>query len=299
MAIFITGATGYIGGSIAQKLIEEGYQVRGLVRDAEKAERLRNKGIEPVMGSLDDKELLILEAKNSDGVINAADSDNREAVESLLDGLYGSDKLFIHTSGSSVIGDDVGGNQLSERIFDQDTPFYVEPEKQARHEIDNFVLSAAQKGVRSVVICNSMIYGTGTGLNPDSVQIPPLVKEAKKDGVVHIVGKGVNRWSNVHIEDVATLYLLALKSAEAGKFYFAENGEASFADIGKAIAYRLNLQEVKSWSVEEATEVWGFAHAHYSFGSNSRVRAKRARAELGWSPKHSSVIDWIKQEMPV
>lgn len=264
-----------------------------------KQTQLKAIGIEPVIGSLDDKERLILEAQRADGVINTADSDHRQAVESLLQGLYGSNKPFIHTSGSSIIGDDVGGNQLSPLIFDEDTPFYIEPEKQPRHEIDNFVLSAATQGVRSIVLCNSMIYGTGTGLNPNSVQIPPLVMEAKREGVVHIVGKGINRWSNVHIEDVATLYSLALKKSPAGKFYFVENGEASFAEIGQAIAHRLNLGEVKAWGVDEATQIWGATHAHYSFGSNSRVRAKRAKTELNWQPKHSSVVEWIENEMPI
>ena len=37
MKIFITGATGYIGGSLAQRLIAEGHQVTGLVRSAARA----------------------------------------------------------------------------------------------------------------------------------------------------------------------------------------------------------------------------------------------------------------------
>ena len=39
--------------------------------------------------------------------------------------------------------------------------------------------------------------------------------------------------------------------------------------------------------------------ARYSFGSNSSVRARRARIELGWSPKHASLVEWIEQEMPI
>jgi hypothetical protein len=29
------------------------------------------------------------------------------------------------------------------------------------------------------------------------------------------------------------------------------------------------------------------------------VRATRARRELGWSPRHSSVLDWIADELPI
>jgi nucleoside-diphosphate-sugar epimerase len=297
MKIFITGATGYIGGSLAHDLLAAGHQVRGLVRSEEKAAKLAALGIEPVPGSLDDRELLAAEARGADAVIQAADSDHRGAIEALVEGLRGSGKPLLHTSGSSVIGDDVGGDALSERIFDEDTPLRVEPDKAARHAIDQLVLGA--EGVRGIVLCNTMIYGTGTGLHPHSVQIPPLVAQARKSGVVRIVGRGVNRWSNVHIADVVALYRLALEKAPAGAFYFVENGEASFAEIGEAIARRLGLGPVQSWTVEEAAREWGMGHARYSFGSNSRVRAKRARRELGWAPAHDSVTQWIEREMPL
>lgn len=298
MKIFLTGASGFIGGSIASDLLQTGHEVRGLVRREESAQRLRAMGIAPVLGTLDDAALLVREAAQADGVINAADSDHGGAVEALLEGLRGSGKPFLHTSGSSVIGDDVRGDALSERIFDEDTPLLVEPKKQARHAIDQAILAAAADGVRSVVLCNSMIYGTGAGLHPDSVQIPPLVIQARKSGVVRIVGKGVNRWSNVHIADVVQLYRLALVGAPAGAFYFVENGEASFAEIGGAIAKRLGLP-LQSWSVDEAAREWSEGHARYSFGSNSRVRAKHARRDLNWAPRHDSVTEWILHEMPL
>jgi nucleoside-diphosphate-sugar epimerase len=299
MSIFITGASGFVGGTVARRLLAAGYSVRGLIRDASKAERLKALGIEPVIGSLEDRSLLTREAQSSEGVIHAADSDHLSAIESLVEGLRGSGKPLLHTSGSSVIGDDALGDHVSESIFDEDTPIIVEPVKQPRREIELRVLAAANEGVRAVVICPSNIYGSGTGLNPRSVQIPFLVDQARKDGVVHIVGRGVNRWSNVHIDDVAELYLLALQKAPAGAFYFIENGEASFGEIGESIARRLKLEPVQSWTVEEAAERWGKVHAHYTFGSNSRVRAKRARRELGWMPLHTSALAWIEEDMPL
>ena len=299
MNIFITGAAGYIGGSVANALLEERHVIRGLVRDPEKVELLAARGVTPVFGNLDDLGLLVCEAQQADAVINTASSDHRASVEALLQGLHGSGKPFLHTSGSSVIGDDVRGNKLSEYVFDEDTPFIVELEKQERHAIDNLILAAATKGVRSIVLCNSMIYGSGTGLHADSVQVPRLVQQASRSGVVRIVGSGVNRWSNVHIHDVAELYRLALEKAPAGAFYFVENGENSYAEIGAAIARRLDLGTVQSWTVEEATREWGEGHARYSFGSNSRVRGRRARRELSWAPMHDSLTQWIEHEMPV
>lgn len=299
MKFFITGAGGYIGGSVAAALLAGGHQLRGLTRSERSAAQLAALGIEPVLGSLDDAGLLSREARLSDGVINTASADHAGAVQALIAGLAGSGKPLLHTSGSSVVGDDARGAFRSTTVFDGEAPLQVNPAKQARRDIDLQVLDAAQQAIRSAVVCPSLIYGVGTGLNPHSVQIPFLVNNARERGTVEIVGPGANVWSNVHIDDVVDLYVLALAKTPASAFYFAENGEASFADLGAALARRLGLPGITSLPPEEAAERWGEPRAYFSLGSNSRVRATRARTELGWAPVHASVLDWITHEMPV
>jgi nucleoside-diphosphate-sugar epimerase len=291
MNVFITGAGGYIGGSVAVALMAQGHRVRGLTRQPASAAQLASLGIDPVIGMLDDAELLVQEARRCDAVINAANSDHASAAQALITGLEGTGKALLHTSGASVVGDDARGGHCSSQVFDGSAPLLVNPAKQARRDIDLQVLNAAQQGVRSVVICPSLIYGVGAGLNPHSVQLPFLVMNARQRGTVEIVGAGANVWSNVHINDVVRLYLLALTKAPAGAFYFAE--------IGAALALRLGMAGVTSLPAELAAQRWGEPRAYFSFGSNSRVRATRARAELGWSPVHASVQDWIARDMPV
>lgn len=297
MKYFITGAGGYIGGSVAVRLLAQGHQVTGLVRDPAKARLLSAAGIVPVLGSLDDHEVLARAAREADGVVNTANADHLPSVQVLLAALAGSGKPLLHTSGSSLVGDDARGNALSQAIFDEETPFVVQPLKQPRHALNQVVLAAAASGVRSAIICPTLIYGQGSGLNAQSIQIPFLVEQARAAGAVRVVGKGLNRWSTVHIDDLSDLYVLALQSATAGAFYFAENGESSFAEIGQAIAERLGLGPVTSIAADEAAQLWGTAKAFYTFGSNSRVRAKRARRELGWTPRHDSAIAWIRGAM--
>ncbi|WP_162601017.1 NAD(P)H-binding protein, partial [Paraburkholderia sp. C35] len=99
MNIFITGASGFIGGSIAAGLVRAGHRVTGLIRNPDHAAELKRLGIEPIVGTLDDRDLLIAQAKAADAVINAASSDHRGAVEALIEGLAGSNKPFLHTSG--------------------------------------------------------------------------------------------------------------------------------------------------------------------------------------------------------
>jgi nucleoside-diphosphate-sugar epimerase len=249
------------------------------------------------MGTLDDAALLADAARAADAVINAASSDHRGCLEALISALMGSGKPLIHTSGSSVIGDHVKGNKASSRVFSDYDELEVAPLKQARRDIDLMVLQASTQNIRSMVICPSLIYGRGSGLNPHSVQLPTLARRAKESGVVQVIGNGANLWSNVHIDDLADLYLLALDKGTAGSFYFAENGENSFGELGQAISDRLKLGQVQSLDADIAAESWGPASAYFTFGSNSRVRAERARCELGWQPNRPSALQWIETEL--
>lgn len=296
---FLTGASGYIGGSVAVGLLGAGHIVRGLARSDATAALLLQRGIQPVLGDLDDLELLSREARASDGVINAASADNADAIHALIEGMKGSGQPLLHTSGSSVIGDEARGLRASEVIFDEDTPLVIAPMKQARRQLDQTVLDASAHGVRSMVVCPSLIYGVGRGIHRESVQIPALVADARAHGVVSVIGAGLNIWSNVHIDDLVDLYLLALQDAPGGAFYFAENGECSFADLAAAIAGRMGLERFRALPPEDAARRWGESKAYYTLGSNSRVRARRARQELGWSPRHDSVLAWIQSEMPL
>jgi nucleoside-diphosphate-sugar epimerase len=294
MRIFITGANGFIGGAVASALIADGHTVRGLVRDQAKAEAVAAHGIEAVLGSLDERALLEAEARAADGVVNAASSDNRGAVEALITGLTGSGKPLVHTSGSSIVGDEAMG-EPSDRIFREETPIVPEADKAARVAIDRLVLAAP--GIRSVVLCNTMIYGHALGAPAESVQIPALVRQAKTSGVARYVGRRLNRWSNVHIADVAALYALAIGKAPAASFMYVESGEESLGDVVRAIAARLDLGAAQSWPAEEAIAAWGREMAVFALGSNSRVRGESAVARLGWAPRHRSITDWITREL--
>ncbi len=296
MNVFVTGAAGFIGGSIATGLVKAGHHVTGLVRSAEQAAELTALGIAPVIGSLDDAAVLTEQAHKADAVINAASSDHRAAVETLLTALQGSNKPFLHTSGSSIVGDASGGKASDVIYFEDNLP---EPtvDKAARVAIDNLILAAAQDGVNSAVICNTLIYGHSLGVQRDSVQLPRLLKQARKSGVVRHVGTGQNIWSNVHIEDVVALYLLALTKNVPGTFYFVESSEAAFVDMTTAIADALKLGKPQDWPLAEAEAEWGYEMANYGLGSNSRVRGKHARELLGWAPKRTSVVQWIRHEM--
>ena len=294
MKIFVTGATGYIGGSIAQRLIALGHQVTGLVRSANKIPPLKERGIEPVLGTLDDAEILAHAADPADAVIHAASADHPASVVTLVSALERSGKTLIYTTGSGIVADSAAGEYPSSVVFTEDTCFEPVPFRRPRVAMIRFVRHAAiDKGVRSIVICPTMIYGRGRGLQPDSDQLPKLMAFSKQLGAGVYFGKGLNRYSNVHLDDLVDLYVLALEKAPAGSFFFAENGDASFKEIAGLISGALEFGgRTVSLNIEDLVRQYGDA-GRYGVTSNSLVSAVNAR-RLGWSPHAPSLAGYFE-----
>ncbi len=298
MKIFITGATGYIGGSLAKFLVDEGYEVYGLVRNKEKMAQIANLGIKPVSGTLEDANILTEYANMVDVVINAADSDHKFSVKTFIQALKGTGKAFLHTSGSSVIGDDAQGQYKNKQIYKDDDPFTPIKIRQERAAINRDVrVSGIETGIRAMVITPPMIYGDTLGVPAVSDQLPKLIEKSKEKSAGIYLGKGVNCWSNVHIKDLVRLYLLAFKKGPSAAMFFAENGELTFLEIAQTVSHALGFNgKTMSWPIKDAINELG-DWARFALGSNSRIQAINARKLLGWQPKEEPLLDWIKSNV--
>ncbi|MBL8534924.1 MAG: NAD-dependent epimerase/dehydratase family protein [Betaproteobacteria bacterium] len=294
MNVFITGASGYIGGSIAARLIELGHEVLGLVRTEQRAREIAAPGLEPVVGDLSDSSVLVHAVRRADAVINAANSDHRPSVDAMLDTMRGSGKTFIQSSGTSIVADLADGEHAGP-VHDETTPVHPLPLRAGRVALNDSVLAASGHGIRGIVVCPSLIYGEGHGLHRDSIQIPWLMDLARKHKAGRHVGPGRNVWSNVHIDDLVDMYVAVLQHAPTGALYYAENGENSMLEAAAAVSRALGFGGItQAMTVDEAVAVWGEGPARYTMGSNSRVRAVRARRELGWLPVRPSLLQYIE-----
>jgi nucleoside-diphosphate-sugar epimerase len=288
--VFVTGASGYIGGAVALRLIALGADVVGLTRTADKAQGLEELGIAPLIGELTDAPLLARAASEADVVVNAANADDSFSVEAFIAALRGTGKRLVQTSGASLVADRADG-EPSDRVFHEDTPVEPLPERAARAVIDRAVLAASHQGIASVVIRPALIHGRGRGLNQVTIRIPMMIELARRTGVSRYVGRGMNRWSSVHIDDLADLYVGAIEHAPAGSLFYAESDEIVVRDLAEAVAGLLGLGPAESWPMSEALPVWG-AKARTSFASNNRISAAKARAMLGWAPtRHGALAD--------
>ncbi|TFK27194.1 NAD-P-binding protein [Coprinopsis marcescibilis] len=230
--IFLTGATGYLGGSILTRLLShplsETFRLTVLVRAPEKATQFRKMGIHAVEGSNTDLELVRKLASNADIVVACTDADDLEAAKAILEGLKERNKAtnrvpsLIHTvsSGTGVLIDDARGMHASDKIYeDLDiSALAAIPRTQPHREVDLQIIDADNEGyVKTYIVLPSLIYGRASGplvdaglQNPRSQIIPQLVHAAISRGRAGVLGKGANICSNVHIAELTSLYILLI-----------------------------------------------------------------------------------------
>lgn len=290
MKVLLTGATGYIGSAVAEALQRAGHEVTGLARSDEAAARLKDKNIRPLRGDLTDAELLSAAAREAGAVIHTAlphgaeaASIDRSAVEAILGPLEATNKPFIYTSGIWVYG------STGERVATEETPLNPTPLVKWRPLHENLALKSSERGVRSVVIRPGIVYGRAGGI------IGGMIDEARRKGVVRFVGAGANRWPQVHVEDLAELYLLALEGAGAGTTFNATSHESvRVREVAEAVARAAGVEgRVESWPLEEARKRLG-AYAD-ALCLDQQVSGKKAEEVLGWQPKALSLLEDLER----
>ena len=285
MQVFLTGASGYIGSAVAEALTKAGHSVVGLARSDAQARMLAARGLGAHRGDLRDPASLAEGARHADAVIHtalAASADtgkvDQAAVEAMAGALAQSNRPFIYTSGCWVVGN------TGDKIANEDTPLAPTPLVAWRPPNEQLVLEASHRGVKGIVLRPAMVYGRGGGL------VAAFVQSAREHGAARVVGDGANRWTFVHLDDLADLYVRALH-ASAGTLLFAAHGEAlRVRDVAEAASRAGGAGgKVETVPVEEARKTMGpFADA---LALDQQISGERAQRMLNWRPQGRSVLE--------
>ena len=289
--IFVIGASGYVGNAICENLNAAGKTVTGLARSSESAAMIRAKGYGAIEADAGDPEAIAELADRFDAtIVSAALPFENEAdfLRALLDRYSGSGRAMIFTSGTAVLSIETPHGEWREENFGEDDPFTAPAWIQVRVDTEDMFRSYADRGVRAMVVRPPLIWGRGA-----SYQIPAIFDSIEKTGSACYRGLGLNLYSNVHVDDLADIYRLALAKGQSGALYHAVAGEANFRSLAEAAAQAMNC-ESRSVDTAEAVEIWGERFAPLFFGVSSRSRAPRTRSELGWKPMYLDVIEDIR-----
>ncbi len=289
MEILLTGATGYIGRSVAEALQKAGHTVVGVARTPEKAKHLEARGVRSVLGDLLKPESIVEAARKAGGVIHTANTNDAGSaqtdatvVRAILKALEGSGKPFVYTSGVWVLG------STGDTVADETIPTHPTPLVAHRPALEQEVLAYKGRGVRTIVIRPAVVFGRGGGM-------PRMLREsAKNTGAAQYVGDGQARWAYVDVDDLAQLYVLAVEKAAPGSLYNAAHGPSyRIDDVAAAASLGAGAGgKTHGTPVEEARKTMGpFADA---LVLDQQISGAKARRELGWTPRAGSVLDDLK-----
>ncbi|TRM56142.1 hypothetical protein BD626DRAFT_576071 [Schizophyllum amplum] len=328
--IFMTGATGYIGGAVLARLLRgqnsQKLHIKALVRDAGKALKLKDFGVEPVMGTLDDAELIEKEASKADVIISAASADHEPSCQAILRGAKTSFRrtamqpIFIHTSGIMSLADNARGMHGTDTIYDDADANAIAalPVTQLHRNVDTKIVAADAAGyVYAYLVLPSLIYGQAShalaraGItNTRSIALPILSKAALARGRPGVIGRGANVVPCVELEEQADMYIVLMNAALRGApftrhgregHYFGASDECTLEQVSRGIGQAMvklgcaTDPNPTPFTMEEIDEyLWGSE----VMGANARCQATQAKA-LGWKPTKTTkdMLESIEKEV--
>ncbi|POR33933.1 Nad dependent epimerase dehydratase family protein, partial [Tolypocladium paradoxum] len=318
--IFLTGASGYIGGQVPHDLATSHpeFAIRALVRNEHsgKAITAAFSNVQVVQGDLGDAAAITKEVENAHVILHLAATGHLKSVQTIHETLKSrpSDKpaYWIQVSGASALAaaeladaSRIPGSP-SDVVFDDldgASEIVSVIKKHPSRAVDNYILSVADNTpqVNTALVFPGIVYGQGQGpVNQRSIQIPELAKATLQRGRGLQVGKGLSRWGNVHIQDVGKLFVglvdRALPSSQLWNLnglYLSGVGEMSFGDISSRVAAAASMKgfipnagDVDEVIGEEADKL--LPHGRVLYGTNARTNARRAKELLGWKPQFGS-----------
>jgi nucleoside-diphosphate-sugar epimerase len=305
MKVFVAGATGALGRVLVPQLVAGGHEVAGMTRTPSKQDLLRGLGARPV----------VADALDPDAVARAVAEAEPEVIVHQLTSLSGSldlrhiDRAFGETNRLRTEGTDhllaagravgvrrfvaqsfagwpsarTGGPVKTEADpFDPSPPAALRTMMDALRHVEDAVTGATW--TEGVVLRYGGFYGPGTSfsLKPEGEHVT-AIRQRK----FPLVGNGAGVWSFIHIEDAATATVAAIEHGERGIYNVVDDEPAPVSAWLPVAADTLGAKpprRLPRWvgriaageaAVVMMTEVRGASN-------------KKARRELGWSPRYSS-----------
>jgi len=242
MRLFVTGASGFIGGRIAAKAVERGHEVFALSRSERSDEAIRKIGATPVRGQL--------------GSIQRQDFNGAEAVlhaaakveawgpveEFWRDNVEGTVQLAIQAKNAGVsalvhIGTEAALFRGQDMVdIDETAPLALDspfPYSKTKAAAEKQVLAQneADGSFRVMSLRPRLVWGPG-----DQTILPTLIGMTQ-DGRFSWIDGGQAMTSTTHVDNIVHAFGLMLAKGQGGQAYFITDGPpVRFRDFATALA---------------------------------------------------------------
>ncbi len=325
MRCLVTGATGFVGGHLCERLLAEGHEVLALARPGSRRAVLEPLHVELVEGTLDSTNVFARVAGRCDMVFHLAAltkaldrgefrNVNVQGTERLMSGLArGGFEGRVVLLSSLAAGGPAPDPSTPRRIEDPDEP--VSHYGRSKRKAERALRRSLSEGMEFCILRPGAIYG------PREQDFHQVFRSLASWGVAFQTTRPV-RLQMTHVEDVVSALLLAAEKPEAaGKTYYATD-PAIWTDgevvklAAEALGRRVRMVTLPLWSawvVAGGMDLLGkLARRPIAPLTRDKVREMRAanwfadssplREELGWQPRWAlpdglrETIRWYKAE---
>jgi nucleoside-diphosphate-sugar epimerase len=297
MHILIAGATGAAGRALIPVLIENGHTVTGTTRSESKTGEIRALGADAqVMDGLDaasvkaaiaaaKPDVIVhqmtalsgIDMKDIDKAFHTTNRLRTEGTEHLIAAAPGT--LLIAQSFAGWPSARTGGPVKTEADpLDPAPPKGIRETHAAIRRLEALTIAAG-----GIVLRYGGFYGPGTGMAPGGEQVE-MIRRRK----FPVVGNGNGLWSFLHTDDLATATLAAIEKGRPGEIYnIVDDEPAPTREWLPYLAKSLGAKpprHVPAWLARIAASPAAVMMMTESRGASNA----KAKAELGWSPRHPS-----------
>jgi nucleoside-diphosphate-sugar epimerase len=242
MKYFLTGATGFVGGSLAKQLRNAGHEVIAIVRNPDKAGDLKSIGVTVIKGDVTDKESMREAMRGCDGVYHVAGwykvgaKDKTQGYQINVVGTKNVLELMkelsipkgVYTSTLAINSDTHG--ELKDESY-HFTGKHISEYDKTKAEAHTIAEQFIKEGLPLVIVMPGLIYGPdGTSMSDDALR---LFLQKK---LPMIPSKSAYSWA--HVDDIAHAHILGMEKAKPGSKYIICGPSHTFSE-GLSIASKL------------------------------------------------------------
>lgn len=314
VSALVTGASGFIGARLVQRLTHEGCVVRALVRDIRKAESLRRFRVAVAEADLRDTVSLRKIVSNCDIVFHCAAittemgdrrifyQTNVLGTKNMIEASLASGvSRFVHLSSVAVYGFDPPETVDETQSF----AYTGNPYADSKIDAEKEVWHVSRRGMAVVILRPTNVYGPGSY----TWTVRPV--ELLRSGRLFLVDGGNGICNHLYIDNLLDAIILAAQSRDAiGEAYQVTDGHpitwkeffgyyAEMAGRKGIPSIPARLASVIGWAAEKASLVSGkppriTREAIRFLKRRSRFSIEKARRELRFEPRVSLTEGMVK-----
>jgi nucleoside-diphosphate-sugar epimerase len=322
----VTGASGFIGGRLSERLLQEGYRVRCLVRSGSDTSRLERLDAQLAVGDLGDPASLAAAAAGCDFVLHCAAlvSDWATTAEIFDANVQGTRNLFaasasarrlVHFSTTDVYGHPGVAGVGEEQPATGTGNWYARTKLLAEREVRGALAG-------SVILRPATVYG------PGSIEVVGAIARALSNGSMLLVDRGRAVAGLCYVENLLDAAVLALRhEAAAGQTFNVSDGlGVTWRTFTDDLADGLGCRRARfSLPYAPATAIGTALECSYRLlrratglqlppllsrqavqvlGRDQDFSSRRLRERLGWQPRVdyeaglAATLAWLRRPQP-